>query len=88
MRYWLPLGRVTRELFDDGQEVTVDVAEVLELVPDAVWETVVDADVETTEVELLAEVETDALADELEEATSLAPQIAGALTAAPRLLFM
>lgn len=87
MRYWLPLGRVTRELFDDGQEVTVDVAEVLELVLDAVWETVVDADVETTEVELLAEVETDALADEL-EATSLAPQIAGALTAAPRLLFM
>ena len=36
MRYWLPLGRVTKVPSDDGQEVTVDVAEALELVPDAV----------------------------------------------------
>lgn len=60
----------------------------------------VDDEVETIEVELLAEVidpvadelladvETDPPAEELVDATSLAPQIAGALTAAPKLLFI
>lgn len=73
--------------------VAVAEADVLELVLELVLEedcvTVVDKDVEllATELELEAVEETEALdeADELEGLTSLAPQIPGASTAAPRL---
>lgn len=88
MRYWLPLGSVTREPSEEGQEVTVDVAEALELVPDEVCELVTDTDVELADVELLVDVEVEVATEELEDAMSLAPKIAGALTAAPTLLFM
>jgi hypothetical protein len=74
MRNEAPEDRVTVLPSESGQATAVAVVEALELTLDDDWDTVDEAEDELLATELELVVETEPLADELDETSSLAPQ--------------